>query len=241
MCEVNKSESLRRKMPLNVVDLWFARLPEINHSLEALLSVDEMRRAMRFRFDRDAANFVARRALLRMILANYMGVQPSKLAFTYSPFGKPALDQNVYSLRFSLSHSGELAVYAVSRGREIGVDIERFQQTSLEVSTIAESFFSEKEIASLKDTAADQREERFLRLWTQLEARGKAAGTGIVSPNSAGLDIFLGKCFSFTRMVPSPGCIVALAVQGRRRCSLRNIEFHLPPNISEIRGATLCN
>jgi 4'-phosphopantetheinyl transferase len=109
------------------MDLWFARLPEINRSLEALLSLDEMRRAMRFRFDRDAANFVAWRAILRMILANYTGVQPSKLAFTHSRFGKPALDRNVYNLRFSSSHSGELAVYAVSRGRVVGVDIERFQ------------------------------------------------------------------------------------------------------------------
>jgi 4'-phosphopantetheinyl transferase len=64
---------------------------------------------------------------LRMILANYTGVQPSKLAFTHSRFGKPALDRNVYNLRFSSSHSGELAVYAVSRGRVVGVDIERFQ------------------------------------------------------------------------------------------------------------------
>jgi 4'-phosphopantetheinyl transferase len=216
-------------MPLNVVDLWFARLPESHGSLNALLSVDEMRRAMRFRFDRDAANFVARRGLLRMILANYTGMQPSQLAFTYSPFGKPALDRNVYGLRFSLSHSGELAVYAVSRGRDIGVDIERLQQTILEVPTIAESFFSEKEIASLNLTAADQREEVFLHLWTQLEARGKATGTGIVSLHSAGSKVFRGKCFSFTRMVPSPGYVVALAVQGRRRCSLRTVGFHVPP------------
>ena len=97
---------------------------------------------MRFRFDRDAANFVARRPILRMILANYTGVQPSKLAFTYSPFGKPALDRNVYNLRFSSSHSGELAVYAVSRGRVVGGDIERFQQTLLEVPNITKSFFS---------------------------------------------------------------------------------------------------
>jgi phosphopantetheinyl transferase len=241
MGALSKNESWRREPPLDVVDLWFARLPEINRSLEALLSVEEMRRAMRFRFDRDAANFVVRRALLRIILANYTGIQPSKLTFTYSPFGKPALDQNVYSLRFSLSHSGELAVYAVSRGRDIGVDIERLQQTILEVPMIAEPFFSEAEITSLNDTAADQREERFLSLWTQLEARGKAAGTGMVSPSFAGTKVFLGKCFSFTRMFPSPGYVVALAVQGRRRCSLRTVGFHIPANRIELRGVTLCN
>jgi phosphopantetheinyl transferase len=58
----------------------------------------------------------------------------------------------------------------------------------LEVPNIAKSFFSEKQIASLKDTATHQREEVFLRLWIQLEARGKATGTGIVSPNCGGLN-----------------------------------------------------
>jgi hypothetical protein len=111
----------------------------------------------------------------------------------------------------------------------------------LEVPNIAKSFFSEKQIASLKDTATHQREEVFLRLWIQLEARGKATGTGIVSPNCGGLGVVLGKCFSFTRMVPIPGYVVSVAVQGRRQCSLRNIEFHIPPNVSEVRGATLCN
>ncbi len=66
-------QSLGCELPLNVVDLWFAKLPEMDFSLEAVLSVDEMRRASRFRFDRDAANFVARRGILRLILATYTG------------------------------------------------------------------------------------------------------------------------------------------------------------------------
>ncbi len=61
MRAVTNGESLLRELPSNVVDLWFAKLPEIDFSLEPVLSLDEMRRASRFRFDRDAANFIAGR------------------------------------------------------------------------------------------------------------------------------------------------------------------------------------
>jgi 4'-phosphopantetheinyl transferase len=223
-------QSLGCELPLNVVDLWFAKLPEVDFSLEALLSVDELRRALCFRFDRDAANFVARRGILRLILATYTGVPPSQLSFTHNQFGKPALNGCCCNIRFSLSHSGESAVYAVARGRDLGVDLEHLRQGPLEIPSIAGSFFSERQIAALNDTPADQREEVFLRFWTQLEARGKARGIGIANFNSAsiGLNAFHGKCFSFTRLVPSPGYVVALAVQGPRRCSLRTAGFHLP-------------
>jgi len=215
---------LGRDLPLNVVDLWFAKLPE-DFSLEAVLSVDEMRRALRFRFDRDAANFVARRGILRLILATYTGMPPSQLSFTHNQFGKPALEGCFCNIRFSLSKSGEFAVYAVARLRDLGVDLEHFGQRPLDISSIAGSFFCERQIAALNDAPSNQKEEMFLRLWTQLEAQGKARGIGIGGLNSAasGLNAFPGKCFSFTRLVPTPGYSVALAVQGRRRCSLRNL------------------
>ncbi len=229
-------QSLGCELPLNVVDLWFAKLPEVDFSLEALLSVDELRRALRFRFDRDAANFVARRGILRLILATYTGVPPSQLSFTHNQFGKPALDGCFCNTRFSLSHSGDLAVYAVTRGRDLGVDLEHLRQGPLEIQSIARSFFSERQIATLDDTPADQKAEVFLRFWTQLEARGKARGIGIGKFNSAsiGLNVFHGKCFSFTRLVPSPGYVVALAVQGPRRCSLRTARFHI--RLHTVRG-----
>jgi 4'-phosphopantetheinyl transferase len=82
-----------------------------------------------------------------MILATYTGVPPSHLTFTYSLLGKPALNGCFYDLRFSLSQSGELAVYAVARRGNIGVDLERFQQMNPEIPGIAKSFFSEGQIA----------------------------------------------------------------------------------------------
>jgi 4'-phosphopantetheinyl transferase len=230
MRAVFSREWFGRELPLNAVDLWFAKLPELDFSLEAVLSLDEMRRALRFRFDRDAGNFVARRGILRLILATYTGVPPSQLSLIYSQFGKPALGGRFCNIRFSLSHSGDSAVYAVTRRRDLGVDLEHLRQGPLDIPSIAGSFFSDKQIAALKDTAADQKEEVFLRFWTQLEAQGKALGIGIGKFNwaSSDLNTFHGICISFTRLVPSPGYVVALAVKGRRQCSLRTVRFHMP-------------
>ena len=157
---------------------------------------------------------------------------PSQLSFTRNQFGKPALDGYFRDIRFRLSQSGDLSVYAVARRRDLGVDLELLGQKPLKIQNIPESFFSEREIDVLNDTPADQKEEMFLRLWTQLEAQGKARGIGIGKLHlaSSGLKAFSGKCFSFTRLVPSPGYVVAVAVQGRRQCSIRTAGTHIPLN-----------
>jgi len=48
-----------------------------------------MRRALRFRFDREAATFVARHGILRLLLAIYTGVSPSQLTFSYGSLENP--------------------------------------------------------------------------------------------------------------------------------------------------------
>jgi phosphopantetheinyl transferase len=78
-----------------------------------------------------------------MILATYTGVPPSQLTFTYRLLGKSALNGCFYDLRFSLSRSGELDVYAVARRKNIGVDVGRLQQMNPEIPGIAKSFYSE--------------------------------------------------------------------------------------------------
>ncbi len=232
MLTVSNRHSLASALPLNVVDLWFARLSERDFSFQALLSVDELRRACQFRFDRDAANFVSRRGILRLILATYTGVSPSQLSFTHNQFGKPALDGGFSDIRFSLSQSGELAVYAFARGRDLGVDLEHLRQTHLEIESIAGSSFSEKQITVLNETPADQKEEMFLRIWTRLEAQEKLRGIGIGKSHSASrrLNAFRCKCFSFTSPSPSPGYVVTVAVQGQRHCSLWTAGSHIPLN-----------
>jgi phosphopantetheinyl transferase len=220
-------QSYPRELPLNVVDLWFAHLPADSSSLKPVLSAGEIKRAQRYRFDCDAANFVARHGILRMLLAAYTGAPPAQLSFTHNQYGKPALDRNFSDLRFSISQSGQLAVYAIARLREVGVDVEHLQQESLDFEGIARSFFPAKCVAALDQTPAEKKEEAFLRFWTELEALGKALGIGIseLETVSSQWDAIPRKCFSLIKPEPRPGYVVAVAVRGRGRCALRSHNF----------------
>ena len=66
------------------------------------------------------------RAVLGMILGRYLQFEPHRVQLIYGPHGKPNLAERRgdEELRFNLSHSPKLALYALTRGREVGVDRE---------------------------------------------------------------------------------------------------------------------
>lgn len=165
------------------VHLWMARLDLEPPRLESLLdtlSEDERTRAGRFYFRKDRERFIATRGLLRAILGRYLGQEPASLRFRYGPHGKPylALGGDVLDLRFNLSHSQNLALYAVALGREVGVDLERvrFDETAMEIAT---QFFSTRELAALRALPEHTRTETFFKYWTVKEAYLKAKGEGL--------------------------------------------------------------
>ena len=98
-----------------------ARIPE----LKEVLSPDERARAERFRFDKDRNQFIESRATLRLLLSQYPNVSPKGLTFSKAAYGKPALARGLSNsgLRFNLSRRDGLALVAVTRNREIGVDV----------------------------------------------------------------------------------------------------------------------
>jgi hypothetical protein len=112
----------------NEVDVWRASL-DLNaarlQSWQQTLSPDERARAGRFHFQKDREHFIVARGLLRAVLASYLGMEPRQLRFYFSPYGKPTLARNSdgNELRFNVSHAGGLALYAITRGRELGVSI----------------------------------------------------------------------------------------------------------------------
>lgn len=150
-------------------------------ALLPFLSPDEAVRASRFIFERDANAFIIAHAMLRRILAEYLSVVPQSLAFITGPFGKPAISgpPDAGGLEFNLSHSGDLALVAVSRGSPLGVDIERLD-ARIEHLELAEQFFSPAERAALRSLPADEaRTQGFFNAWTRKEAYLKATGHGI--------------------------------------------------------------
>jgi 4'-phosphopantetheinyl transferase len=173
----------RWSLPEEEVHVWQVRLDRPESALRRmsrLLSADETERAERFRVERVRHRFVLGRGVLRMILGRYAGRHPAHLRFRYGEHGKPALADGG-DLCFNVSHSDSLALYAVARGREIGVDVERLRPLP-RAERIAERFFSLPERAALRATPSERRLEAFYTCWTRKEAYIKARGDGLGHP-----------------------------------------------------------
>lgn len=216
------------------VHLWRAwlDLPEARLAqLERHLSPDERLRARQFHFDRDRSRFVAGRGILRAVLARYLGVPPARIALAYGPHGKPQLAApwGWTRLRFNLSHSEGLALCAVACGREVGVDLERARPIP-EMAQVATQVFSEREQARLRSTSTDNPVTAFFRFWTSKEALLKARGDGFSQPAQpveipsvsaratraeSGLYPHHGSGWTSCELLPQPGFIAALVVEGR--------------------------
>jgi 4'-phosphopantetheinyl transferase len=151
--------------------------------LSRILSEDERERAARFHFERDRIRYTAGRAQLRTLLAGYLDAAPAELVFSYGANGKPSLP--AHAPQFNLSHSGALALCAVTADAEIGVDVELYDQT-FGAERIPERFFAPDEVRALRALPEHLQARGFLELWTRKEAFIKARGDGL----SLALDSF---------------------------------------------------
>jgi 4'-phosphopantetheinyl transferase len=163
-------------MPIRVYHANLEVAAARQSSLWKLLSDEERARASRFRFPEHRNHFIACRGILREILGPRLGIAPARVNFSCNPYGKPALPDS--DLCFNLSHSHEHALYAVARGREVGIDIERVDPRFAR-DQIPERFFSPSEVCQLRSLPADQQTEAFFRCWTRKEAYIKARGIGL--------------------------------------------------------------
>jgi 4'-phosphopantetheinyl transferase len=153
------------------------------YSLTQTLSSDEQLRATRFHFARDQRRFIAARGTLKRILGRYLDLPPEGVGFRYGPHGKPAVasQEDDCDLRFNLSHAHESAVVAVTRGREVGVDIENSAR-AVDANGIVERFFASSEQTMYESVAPEKRQALFMRYWTCKEALAKATGRGLSYP-----------------------------------------------------------
>lgn len=165
------------------IDVWRADL-EIQSSefrrIQDSLSPDELDRSVKFHFAKDRQRFITGRGILRDILARYLDQAPAEFHFSYTSHGKPSLDHrsNPDGLRFNLSHAGNLALYAIARNREVGIDLEQIEPKFAE-DGIAERFFSRNEVAKLRSLPASVWSQAFFNCWTRKEAYVKARGAGL--------------------------------------------------------------
>lgn len=173
------------RLSAGVIQVWAARLDMSagQAQLAACLTPDEREQAARYVFARDRHAYIAARGTLRHILAAYTGLAPESLVFEYNHQGKPSLAPACGGdwLRFNLSHSGSLALYALRPDGDVGVDIEQVRKLD-DLHAVAASTFSAAEKAALRALPDDQQTEGFFTAWTRKEAFIKAVGTGLSYP-----------------------------------------------------------
>ena len=150
--------------------------PDRVRELTGHLSAAERRRAERFVFERERRRYAVARGLLREQLASRLGVAPEEVELDSGPFGKPVVPHS--DLRFNVSRSREAAVFAFSRGHEVGIDVEAVRDVP-EADAIAARFFSRRENGSFLALSPRDKPRGFFNCWTRKEAFLKALGPGL--------------------------------------------------------------
>lgn len=225
--------------------------------LRDTLSADEVGRSERFHLPEHRRRFIAARGLLRAILGRYLRIGPECVRFHYGCHGKPAVvveprgqtrtppltglsapagdrgqaasPRSEPTLQFNLAHAAELAVYAFSWGRRVGVDLERLDR-DVAYLEIAQRFFSPREQGLIDSLPAHERGIAFFNCWTRKEAYLKARGDGLSIPLDqfevtvlpgepamllqAAFDPGEVARWSLQEVEPGRGYIAALAVEG---------------------------
>ena len=169
------------------VHLWLAdtatRSDDQRDAYLALCSDDELARDARITHEETRHNHLVARALVRTTLSRYAETAPAAWRFVENDHGCPfiAAEQNPEGLRFNLSHTTGLVVCAVTRGRDVGVDVE-YEPRDSRTTKIADRFFAPSEVAALHRLPEALHRERFFTYWTLKEAYIKARGMGLAIP-----------------------------------------------------------
>jgi 4'-phosphopantetheinyl transferase len=215
------------------VHLWWARLSlrhEEHADVSRMLSADERRRSDRYRVEPARRHFVAGRGMLRVLIGSYLDVDPAAVRISYGPFGKPLLDPwHRSDLAFSVSHSDDVAVYAVGRSPAIGVDVEHVRPVA--DGAIVERYFAPEEVVTYRALPDSHKRLAFFLGWTRKEACLKACGAGLTDglasvevtfvpggpPRIVGAPVPGDESPWWLQDIPAPaGLVGALTVRGKR-------------------------
>ena len=100
--------------------------------------------------------------MLRTLLGRYLLLSPNDVVLTYSQHDRPELDKrvNTTGLQFNLSHSEELAIFAFTCGRKLGIDLE-FQRWLPDLSELAASCLSQNEFEIWSNLPTSQQQGAF--------------------------------------------------------------------------------
>jgi 4'-phosphopantetheinyl transferase len=174
-----------RALAKDVVHVW--RIPVAADAAHAndfsyLLTPMEQARGSRYTRVDDRLRFELGRAVLRCLLARYLGVTPRQVGIDLDRAGKPVLDASTRAdermIHFNLSHSGGWIVAAFARSSAVGIDVEAVRAKSASAQLI-EYLMSDNERQSLQTLPKQQQVAAFFKCWTSKEAFVKGLGVGL--------------------------------------------------------------
>ena len=213
------------KTTVCLLKLDFLTDPEVYENMRCLASLGRRLRAEKYRLQEDRIRSLGAGLLLRFVT----GLSDEDMA--YEPNGKPYFAERP-ELSFSLSHSGMLAVLAVS-SRRCGIDAEEVRTEKESFRFIAQKYFTEeeqKEVYGPKAAGAVGPEfdaSAFARIWTKKEAYVKMTGDGL-----SGLREFGQKACSFYEIDAPEGYAVSLCLSGEEAEDV-GVRFVTPEELTE--------
>jgi 4'-phosphopantetheinyl transferase len=168
------------------IHVWHATLaatPENLAGAAEMLPAAEREKTALVTSQAQRARLTLSRAWVRGILSKYLNRPAPDITIRRSPKGKPqvvAEGETQAPLQFSVSHSADHMLVAVTRSDDVGVDLERMTRLA-DVERIAARFFARGEHDALMALPAEQRADAFFRAWVRKESVVKALGTGIAA------------------------------------------------------------
>lgn len=167
-----------RSTASDAVVVWLVRTdPPVSvvAGLAALLDAGERDRAARLD-PVTSRRFTVSHGVLRLIVGRCLNTAPEQIRWTRGRYGKPALADGRTGWEVNISYADDLTAVAVSRGRAVGVDIQRVLPR-LDPVAMSLRYFPPAESRFVTGTADPaERSDRFTRLWARKEAYVKAGG-----------------------------------------------------------------
>ncbi len=159
-----------------MIYLYYSYLSEENHEnlLKEELSkfpIDFIKKINKFRRWQDAQLSLLGRILLFRSIKDVFNIELSRKSICYKEYGKPYFKRN--PIHFSISHSGEIAICAITTDSEIGIDIEEI--VPINIYDFEPQIYY---IEWLKIISSEDSEIAFYDYWTKKEAVIKAYGSG---------------------------------------------------------------
>lgn len=225
---------------IGVSDLMLAG--SARNACERLLTTKELSHCRGFHQPAYRDEYLLSKALLRHTLSHYGDRGGRDWSIVKDDYGKPSLsDEQTFesgALNFNIAQAGGLAVCAVTRGKQLGVDVETVSGDDRLLED-AEHYLAPDELKALIALPPAQRRHQFSRYWTLKESYIKARGQGLSDCplHSFGFDLTgprpqlmaedTSQQWTFECLEPSPDFVIALALAGREQPDISLFEANV--------------